>query len=171
MVTTLAEAYGKGRLGNLPNLGGRYGLSSKEFTPAMVKAILDELGKAPKNHFTIGIDDDVSHTSLDYDPAFNIESDKVISALFFGLGADGTVGANKNTIKIIGESRRFMRKAILSTTRRNPARKPFRICALGRIPIRAPYLVQTGAIYRLPPVHFRAKNRCFGACRPVRRSC
>ena len=85
-------------------IGGRYGLSSKEFTPAMVKAIFDEMTKPePKNHFTIGINDDVTHTSLEYDPAFNIEPDDVIRAIFFGLGSDGTVGANKNTIKIIGE--------------------------------------------------------------------
>lgn len=85
-------------------IGGRYGLSSKEFTPTMIKAIFDNLGSAkPKNHFTIGINDDVSHSSLDYDPLFAIESDKVVRAIFYGLGSDGTVGANKNSIKIIGE--------------------------------------------------------------------
>ncbi len=85
-------------------IGGRYGLSSKEFTPAMVKGVLDELKKAsPKNHFTIGIVDDVTHTSLDYDPEFSTEVPGTVRALFYGLGADGTVGANKNSIKIIGE--------------------------------------------------------------------
>jgi pyruvate-ferredoxin/flavodoxin oxidoreductase len=85
-------------------IGGRYGLSSKEFTPAMVKGVFDELKKAsPKNHFTIGINDDVTHTSLDYDPAYSAEIPGTVRALFFGLGADGTVGANKNSIKIIGE--------------------------------------------------------------------
>ncbi len=85
-------------------IGGRYGLSSKEFTPAMIKAIFENLGSAkPKNHFTIGINDDVSHSSLDYDPFFSIESDNVVRAIFYGLGSDGTVGANKNSIKIIGE--------------------------------------------------------------------
>jgi len=84
--------------------GGRYGLSSKEFTPSMVKGVFDEMKKAsPKNHFTVGITDDVSHTSLPEDPAFTTESDDVVRALFYGLGADGTVGANKNSIKIIGE--------------------------------------------------------------------
>jgi pyruvate-ferredoxin/flavodoxin oxidoreductase len=84
-------------------IGGRYGLSSKEFTPAMVKGIFDELAKPePKNHFTIGIDDDVSHTSLTYDPNFSTEDPKTVRALFYGLGSDGTVGANKNSIKIIG---------------------------------------------------------------------
>jgi pyruvate-ferredoxin/flavodoxin oxidoreductase len=85
-------------------IGGRYGLSSKEFTPAMVKGVYDELKKtAPKKHFTIGINDDVTHTSLDYDPQFSAEIPGTVRALFFGLGADGTVGANKNSIKIIGE--------------------------------------------------------------------
>ena len=86
-------------------VGGRYGLSSKEFTPAMVTAVYANLAAdQPKNHFTIGINDDVSHTSLDYDPEFSIEPDNVVRAIFYGLGADGTVGANKNSIKIIGEN-------------------------------------------------------------------
>ena len=89
---------------NIKVIGGRYGLSSKEFTPAMVKAGLDELTKAePKNHFTIGINDDVSNTSLEYDPSFSVEDEDTVRCVFFGLGSDGTVGANKNSIKIIGE--------------------------------------------------------------------
>jgi pyruvate-ferredoxin/flavodoxin oxidoreductase len=85
-------------------IGGRYGLSSKEFTPAMIKGVFDEMKKAaPKNHFTVGINDDVTMTSLAYDPNFSTEPESVIRAMFYGLGADGTVGANKNSIKIIGE--------------------------------------------------------------------
>jgi pyruvate-ferredoxin/flavodoxin oxidoreductase len=85
-------------------IGGRYGLSSKEFTPAMVKAIFDELKKpVPKNHFTIGIVDDVTHTNLRWDAEFSTEDPRTIRALFYGLGSDGTVGANKNSIKIIGK--------------------------------------------------------------------
>ncbi|MGD9487507.1 MAG: pyruvate:ferredoxin (flavodoxin) oxidoreductase [Calditrichaceae bacterium] len=85
-------------------IGGRYGLSSKEFTPAMIMGIYDELKKdKPKNHFTIGIKDDLSNTSLEYDPSLSTESKEVIRGMFYGLGADGTVGANKNSIKIIGE--------------------------------------------------------------------
>ncbi|MCK4898494.1 MAG: 2-oxoacid:acceptor oxidoreductase family protein, partial [Anaerolineales bacterium] len=85
-------------------IGGRYGLSSKEFTPAMVKCVFDEMLKVePKNHFTVGIIDDVTHTSLEFDPTFSIESPDTVRAVFWGLGADGTVGANKNSIKIIGE--------------------------------------------------------------------
>jgi len=98
-------AHQNGQLKSLPKLiGGRYAISGKEFTPGMVKAIFDELKKdKPKNHFTIGINDDLSHTSLTYEDNYNIESDEVIRAMFYGLGADGTVSANKNTIKIIGE--------------------------------------------------------------------
>jgi pyruvate-ferredoxin/flavodoxin oxidoreductase len=106
-VNALHEAVdnGWGELKAMPVvIGGRYGLSSKEFTPAMVKAIFDELSSAwPKNHFTIGIDDDLTRASLTYDPEFSTEPENVIRALFYGLGADGTVGANKNSIKIIGE--------------------------------------------------------------------
>ena len=85
-------------------IGGRYGLSSKEFNPAMIKGVFDEMKKAePKKHFTVGINDDVTHTSIDYDPTFNIESDDTIRAMFYGLGSDGTVGANHNSIRIIGD--------------------------------------------------------------------
>jgi len=89
-------------------IGGRYGLSSKEFTPAMVKAVFDELPKAhPKNHFMVGIIDDVTNNSLDYDHGFSTEADDVFRGIFYGLGADGTVGANKNSIKIIGGDTEF----------------------------------------------------------------
>jgi len=107
VVTALREAEDVGAarpIQDIRVIGGRYGLSSKDFTPAMVKAIYDELAKSrPARHFTVGINDDVTHTSLDYDPGFDIEASDVVRALFHGLGADGTVGANKNSIKIIGE--------------------------------------------------------------------
>ncbi|RUS98116.1 pyruvate:ferredoxin (flavodoxin) oxidoreductase [Trichormus variabilis] len=105
VVAAIHEANPKSQVQNLKFIvGGRYGLSSKEFTPAMIKAVFDNLAAAePKNHFTIGIDDDVTYTSLNYDPEFNIEPDNIVRAIFYGLGADGTVGANKNSIKIIGE--------------------------------------------------------------------
>jgi pyruvate-ferredoxin/flavodoxin oxidoreductase len=100
VVTSFAEAAVAGR--PMPRiLGGRYGLASKEFTPAMAKAVLDELGRpAPRNHFTVGIVDDVTHTSLPWDRAFRTEGDGV-RALFFGLGSDGTVGAAKSTVAIL----------------------------------------------------------------------
>jgi len=107
VVTAFGEAMEEGfsPVASVPHIiGGRYGLSSKEFTPAMGKAVFDELKKSkPKNHFTIGINDDVMHTSLEYDATFTTEKDDVVRAMFYGLGADGTVGANKNSIKIIGE--------------------------------------------------------------------
>jgi len=106
ILTALEETDDSGLLRYRPKVvGGRYGLSSKEFTPAMVKAVFDNLKKpSPKNHFTVGIKDDVTHTSLPYEPKYTTETDDVFRALFYGLGADGTVGANKNTIKIIGEN-------------------------------------------------------------------
>jgi pyruvate-ferredoxin/flavodoxin oxidoreductase len=107
VVTAISEAFATGGVPfkKFPKIvGGRYGLSSKEYTPAMVKGIFDELAKeASKNHFTIGINDDVTFTSLTYDPSFSTEDPHTVRALFYGLGADGTVGANKNSIKIIGE--------------------------------------------------------------------
>ncbi len=107
VVNTLNESNADQTLGfAMPRIiGGRYGLSSKEFTPSMIKAVFDELLKErPKNHFTIGIDDDVSHTSLAWDKTFSTANEKTLRAMFFGLGSDGTVGANKNSIKIIGET-------------------------------------------------------------------
>jgi pyruvate-ferredoxin/flavodoxin oxidoreductase len=107
VVTAVNEGLAKsaGRAQVVPKIiGGRYGLSSKEFTPAMVKGVFDELkNDKSKNHFTVGICDDVTHTSIDYDPGFSTEKPATTRALFYGLGADGTVGANKNSIKIIGE--------------------------------------------------------------------
>lgn len=101
VVTALNEAWS----GPMPKVvGGRYGLSSKEFNAAMAKGVFDNLAQEqPKNHFTVGINDDLSHTSIAYDPKFSVEPDNVVKAMFYGLGSDGTVGANKNSIKIIGE--------------------------------------------------------------------
>jgi pyruvate-ferredoxin/flavodoxin oxidoreductase len=105
--TALTEGFAAGntRFKSMPRLiGGRYGLSSKEFTPAMAKAVFEELAKErPKIHFTVGIIDDVTRMSLDYDKEFSTESEDTVRAVFYGLGSDGTVGANKNSIKIIGE--------------------------------------------------------------------
>ena len=108
VVTAVAEAWGNGtsHFTRLPRIvGGRYGLSSKEFTPGMVKGVFDELSRpAPKNHFTVGINDDVTHSSIGYDPSFRSDtSGEAVCAVFYGLGSDGTVSANKNTIKILGE--------------------------------------------------------------------
>jgi pyruvate-ferredoxin/flavodoxin oxidoreductase len=105
--TAIGEAMGSGKAAfkAWPTvIGGRYGLGSAEFTPTMAKAVFDELKKpSPKNHFSVGANDDISFLSLDYDPEFHIETEGEIECLFYGLGSDGTVGANKNSIKIIGD--------------------------------------------------------------------
>ena len=123
-------------------VGGRYGLSSKEFTPAMVKGIFDELLKSqPKNHFTVGITDDVTHTSLEYDPDFNIETPDITRAVFWGLGADGTVGANKNSIKIIGEETDNYAQGYFVYDSKKSGGNTISHLRFGPNPIRAPYLI------------------------------
>jgi pyruvate-ferredoxin/flavodoxin oxidoreductase len=125
--------------------GGRYGLSSKEFTPGMVKGIFDELKKtAPKNHFTIGINDDVSMTSLDYDPGLDITDRSTVQCLFFGLGADGTVGANKNSIKIIGEETGNHAQGYFVYDSKKSGQVTISHLRFGPKPVRAPYLVGEG---------------------------
>lgn len=138
----VAALYEAGRTG-LAVIGGRYGLSSKEFTPAMVKAIYEELAKPePKNHFTVGIVDDVAHTSLDYDPTFDIQSDEVTQAVFIGLGADGTVGANKNSIKIIGEDTPNYAQGYFVYDSKKSGSMTISHLRFGPRPIRAPYLIR-----------------------------
>jgi pyruvate-ferredoxin/flavodoxin oxidoreductase len=123
-------------------IGGRYGLSSKEFTPAMVKGVLDELTKpTPKNHFTIGINDDLSHTSLLYDPAFSVEHPETVRCLFFGLGSDGTVGANKNSIKIIGEETQNYAQGYFVYDSKKSGSLTISHLRFGPKPIKAPYLI------------------------------
>ncbi|MFQ5615580.1 MAG: pyruvate:ferredoxin (flavodoxin) oxidoreductase [Anaerolineales bacterium] len=122
-------------------IGGRYGLSSKEFTPAMVKSVFDELTKAtPKNHFTIGIHDDVTHTSLDYDPSFSTEDPKTVRAVFYGLGSDGTVGANKNSIKIIGEDTDYYAQGYFVYDSKKSGSMTISHLRFGPNPIRSAYL-------------------------------
>ena len=124
-------------------VGGRYGLSSKEFTPAMVKAVFDNLlQEQPKNHFTIGINDDVSGSSLDYDPDFSIEPDDTVRAVFYGLGSDGTVGANKNSIKIIGENTPNYAQGYFVIDSKKSGSMTISHLRFGPKPIRAPYLIE-----------------------------
>ncbi len=128
---------------NVKVIGGRYGLSSKEFTPAMVKATLDELKKKePKTHFTVGITDDVSHTSLEVDSSFSIEPDETIRCVFFGLGSDGTVGANKNSIKIIGEETKNYAQGYFYYDSKKSGTVTLSHLRFGPKPIRAPYLIE-----------------------------
>ncbi|MGD0750524.1 MAG: pyruvate:ferredoxin (flavodoxin) oxidoreductase [Anaerolineales bacterium] len=123
-------------------IGGRYGLSSKEFTPAMVKAILDELQKPePKNHFVVGINEDVTHTSLDYDLNFSVEHPETVRCLFFGLGSDGTVGANKNSIKIIGEETENNAQGYFYYDSKKAGTLTVSHLRFGPKPIQAPYLI------------------------------
>ena len=123
-------------------IGGRYGLSSKEFTPAMVKAVYDNLAKPePKKHFTIGINDDVTHTSLEYDPSFSTEGDDVVRAMFYGLGSDGTVGANKDSIKIIGENTANYAQGYFVYDSKKSGSMTISHLRFGPKPIRSTYLV------------------------------
>ena len=147
VITALSEAFADQSLpfkNGMPKIiGGRYGLSSKEFTPAMVKAIFDELKNTKsKNHFTIGINDDVGHTSLSYDPTFITESEKTVRAIFYGLGSDGTVGANKNTIKIIGEETDNFAQGYFVYDSKKAGSKTVSHLRFGSEVIDAPYLVQ-----------------------------
>ncbi len=139
IVNALAE---NGRA-DIKVIGGRYGLSSKEFTPAMVKATLDELKKPePKNHFTVGITDDVSHTSLDVDTSFSIEPEETVRCMFFGLGSDGTVGANKNSIKIIGEETDNFAQGYFVYDSKKSGTVTTSHLRFGSTPIHAPYLIE-----------------------------
>ncbi|HRF19197.1 MAG TPA: 2-oxoacid:acceptor oxidoreductase family protein, partial [Chitinophagaceae bacterium] len=133
----------QGEIKSLPKIfGGRYGLSSKEFTPAMVKAVYDNLKKDnPKNGFTVGINDDVTFTSLNYDPAYKLDESEWRQGLFFGLGADGTVGANKNTIKIIGENTDLYAQGYFVYDSKKSGARTVSHLRFGPKPIRAPYLI------------------------------
>lgn len=123
-------------------IGGRYGLASKEFTPAMVKGIFDEMRKGePKQHFTIGITDDVTHTSLSYDPAFALEQPGVVQCVFWGLGSDGTVGANKNSIKIIGEETDNAAQGFFVYDSKKSGSVTISHLRFGPQPFHAPYLI------------------------------
>jgi pyruvate-ferredoxin/flavodoxin oxidoreductase len=145
VVAAVQEAFaaGQSRFATFPRIvGGRYGLSSKEFTPAMARAVLDELAAdRPRNHFTVGIRDDVTHTSLGYDRAFSTEDPDTVRAVFYGLGADGTVGANKNTIKIIGEATDFHAQGYFVYDSKKSGSMTVSHLRFGPRPIRSTYLI------------------------------
>ena len=145
-VTALSEglASGAAPFKTLPRvIGGRYGLSSKEFTPAMVKGVFDELAKPEmKNHFSLGINDDVTMTSLSYDPDFNTEPADQVRALFWGLGADGTVSANKNSIKIIGEETPNYAQGYFVYDSKKSGAMTVSHLRFGPQPIKSTYLIQ-----------------------------
>jgi pyruvate-ferredoxin/flavodoxin oxidoreductase len=142
-VAALTESFGDGKRAVTPRIvGGRYGLSSKEFTPGMVAGVFAELAKEqPRRRFTIGIKDDVSGTSLDYDASLDIEPPETVRSIFFGLGSDGTVGANKNTIKILGEAGLHAQGYFVYDSKKSGSQTVSHL-RFGPKPIRAPYLLQ-----------------------------
>ncbi len=146
IVTAVSEAAAAGvlPLSRFPTIvGGRYGLSSKEFTPAMIKGVFDELSREkPKNHFTVGIIDDVTHTSIDFDPEFDIEPADVKRAVFWGLGSDGTVGANKNSIKIIGEETDLHAQGYFVYDSKKSGARTISHLRFGPRPIHSTYLIR-----------------------------
>ena len=146
VVTALTEAYTDGTLAceRLPMVvGGRYGLSSKDFTPAMAKGVFDELAKErPRNDFTVGIIDDVTNLSIDYDPSFVVEEPGVYSAMFFGQGGDGTVGSNKKTVQIIGQESALQSQAFFYYDSKKAGSQTISHLRFGPHKIEAPYYIQ-----------------------------
>jgi pyruvate-ferredoxin/flavodoxin oxidoreductase len=167
IVTVLAENEAILPFAKPAVIGGRYGLSSKEFTPAMVKGIFDELTKsAPKNHFTIGIDDDVSHSSLTYDASFSTEDPKTVRALFYGLGSDGTVGANKNSIKIIGsETDNYAQGYFVYDSKKSGSMTTSHL-RFGPNPIRSSYLITRASFVACHNFSFLEKMDAVEAAMP-----
>ncbi len=158
---------GEGLLREPLVVGGRYGLSSKEFTPAMVDAIFRELRKPkPRHGFTVGIVDDVTFLSLDVDPAFSIEAADVVGAVFFGLGADGTVGANKNSIKIIGEETPHYAQGYFVYDSKKSGAMTISHLRFGPRPIRAPYLVKQAHFVACHHMTFLDKYDVLGYAAP-----
>jgi pyruvate-ferredoxin/flavodoxin oxidoreductase len=154
---------------NIPRIiGGRYGLSSKEFTPAMVKAVFDELTRdRPRNHFTVGIVDDVTHTSLPCDAALDIEAPEVVRAVFFGLGADGTVGANKNSIKIIGEETDNHAQGYFVYDSKKSGASTVSHLRFGPRPIRSAYLIRAADFVACHQFAFLQKLEMVEMARPA----
>ena len=164
VISSLARALSNGRLEKMPLVSaGRFGLSSKEFTPAMVRAVFDNIeSKSPTAVFTVGINDDVTHLSLKVDETFEIEKDNVTRALFFGLGSDGTVGANKNTIKIIGhEDGRFAQAYFVYDSRKAGAQTVSHL-RFGPQPIDSPYLIQSANFIACHQWDFLEKSDVLG---------
>jgi pyruvate-ferredoxin/flavodoxin oxidoreductase len=167
IITALSENAAKLPFAMPKVIGGRYGLSSKEFTPAMVKGIFDELAKpVSKNHFTIGIVDDVSHSSLDYDPDFSTEDPKTVRALFYGLGSDGTVGANKNSIKIIGsETPNYAQGYFVYDSKKSGSMTTSHL-RFGPNPIRSSYLITRASFVACHNFSFLEKMDVLEAAMP-----
>src|SRR5579864_9458296 len=165
VLSVYMERYATNSSATVPRvIGGRYGLSSKEFTPAMVKAVFDELKKAePKNHFTVGIQDDVTHTSLDYDPDFSTEDPRTVRALFYGLGSDGTVGANKNSIKIIGKGTNNYAQGYFVYDSKKAGAVTVSHLRFGPDPIRSTYLISRANFVACHQFQFLDRIEVLGA--------
>ena len=168
ITTALVDAVASGARATLPRLiGGRYGLASKEFTPAMVLAVFAELAAAaPRRRFTLGINDDVSHRSLPYDRALDLEPDDVTRALFFGLGADGTVSANKATIKIIGEETTRFAQGYFEYDSRKSGSTTISHLRFGPRPIRSTYLVRRAQFVAIHDPEALERRDVLGAAMP-----
>ena len=156
VVATLAEAIATGRRASMPRVvGGRYGLSSKDFSPALAKAVFDELAKAaPRTGFTLGINDDVTHNSLPADPEFATDPPGLVCAVFYGLGADGTVGANKNTVKIIAEDAGLHAQGYFVYDSHKSGAQTISHLRFGSQPIRAPFLIQQASFVAVHQFQF-----------------
>jgi pyruvate-ferredoxin/flavodoxin oxidoreductase len=165
IITAISEANSDGRLARAPRvIGGRYGLGSKEFTPAMVKAVFDELAKPnPKNHFSVGIVDDVTQTSLVFDPDFTTEPSNQVRALFWGLGADGTVSANKNSIKIIGEETPNYAQGYFVYDSKKSGAMTVSHLRFGAQPIKSTYLIQRANFIAVHQFNFLERYQILAA--------
>ncbi|MGF1481770.1 MAG: pyruvate:ferredoxin (flavodoxin) oxidoreductase [Cyanophyceae cyanobacterium] len=168
VVEALLETRWLTEAGQLPNVvGGRYGLSSKEFTPAMLQGIFENLVSAkPKNHFTVGINDDLTHTSLSYDRHFSVEPDSVVRAIFYGLGSDGTVGANKNSIKIIGEATDNYAQGYFVYDSKKSGSVTVSHLRFGPQPIRSAYLIEQANFVGCHQWQFLAQLPILDAIKP-----
>ena len=170
VVESLAQAVSRGQRLKMPKvIGGRYGLSSKDFSPAMAKAVFDELKKPePKNGFTVGIIDDVSHTSLEVDPNYSIEPEDVVRAVFYGLGSDGTVGANKNSVKIIAEDAGLYAQGYFVYDSHKSGAQTVSHLRFGPRPIRSPYLISSANFVGCHQFHFLERQDILNLAAPGR---
>ena len=168
VVESLAQAVSRGQRLKMPKLiGGRYGLSSKDFTPPMAKAAFDELKKPMlKNGFTVGIIDDVSHTSLEVDPNYSIEPEDVVRAVIYGLGSDGTVGANKNSVKIIAEDTSLYAQGYFVYDSHKSGAQTVSHLRFGPRPIRSPYLISSANFVGCHQFHFLERQDILGLAAP-----
>ena len=168
VIESLAQAASRGERSPTPKIiGGRYGLSSKDFSPAMAKAVFDELKKpVPRNNFTIGINDDVSHSSLDFNPEYSIEPGDVVRAIFYGLGADGTVGANKNTVKILAEDAGLFAQGYFVYDSHKSGAQTVSHLRFGPRPIHSPCLIASANFVGCSQFQFLERQDILGPAAP-----